>query len=168
MASNLQKYLSALNGAVPDLGELKRLNVPLQKAIAICEAAAKAEPKPAPLVKAPEPLPFAEPEPRIISTHVLPAAPLREPLAKKQTGIAGMDKPSIRSLPLPAAPAPRIEPQPYLGNEPIGPALALSLLHDVAAMIDAERGCASTLHAAGWSWETAKEIAWTINQLRNN
>ena len=104
MASNLQKYLSALNGAVPDLGELKRLNVPLQKAIAICEAAAKAEPKPAPLVKAPEPLPFAEPEPRIISTHVLPAAPLREPLAKKQTGIAGMTSRLSDRCPCPPRP----------------------------------------------------------------
>jgi hypothetical protein len=52
--------------------------------------------------------------------------------------------------------------------EPIGRDNALNLLHVLALQINAERGCATELAAAGFSNSTAKELALTINQTRES
>lgn len=72
--------------------------------------------------------------------------------------------PKVAALPIsPPAPAPIAKPKE---REPIGRIHALSLLHELAMQIDAERGCPTLLHNAGFSKQTAEELAFLINSSR--
>jgi len=158
----LSTYLDNLNGAPPDMAALRDLGVPLKKAIKICSAAHQQPAEPPPIIKthvAEEPTPAAPP----ITVKASPTSVV------KPTFVLGAPAAPIAE-PLPVVTDPEVKARHLAGNlgkEPIGRLLAMSLLHDVCAMIEAERGDATTLFQAGWSWETAKEIAWTINQQRN-
>jgi hypothetical protein len=72
----VEAYLAALDGAAPDMGELHRLGVPLQEAVAICESHHKA-PEPAPVAKpAPKPVAVkATSAPLNLTCYVAPPAP---------------------------------------------------------------------------------------------
>lgn len=69
-----RNYLASLNGAAPDMGELQRLGVPMQRAIALCSARHKPAEPPKPVVKA-----QAAPKPELnLAAYVPPIEPPRK------------------------------------------------------------------------------------------
>lgn len=79
--------------------------------------------------------------------------------ARRMMALAAVRPP--QPLPVPTPPKP---PKP--AHDEDSRLSALSLLHDFCLQMDAERGDATVLHRAGFSWATAKELADLINEAR--
>lgn len=138
MANAAKAYLKNLDGAPPDMGELARLGVPQDEAIALCEKYHRPPepPKPVAVAPAPQPAPVA---PRGICINPVP-------IGYAPRAIPATMPPERESLPRMAA---------------------ISMLHSLAQQWDSERADIAALVSDGWSRALAEEFAFIISQLKN-
>lgn len=164
--SDVRAYLDGLHGQAPDMAALRDIGVSLSEAIAICTA--HQQPVELPRV---EPAPIAKADQPVVKAAVEPIKPASKPTSVvRPTFILGRPTAPLGEPPPVVTDDPEVKARYLAGNlgkEPIGRAIAMSLLHELCVMIDAERGCAQALCDAGFSWTTAKELAWLINEQRN-